>query len=250
MTDDAKFHTTTSIWTDNIEKILKELGESCLGYKWMNMFAAKKNELKYNTLMYLSIIIGPIAGILSVISSNNDTTYLPVIITLFSFINGVISAVIKFSDFGDKSAIYKNIATKYASLESNIRRQLSLTRNDRVNAGEYLEWISRSYDELFTSTPLIADDIYQQWVEFAKQNNLSIPKDLEVIVADSNTDKINQLITVNSIDVCKNNTENHKEIPEKINKRERTSVDGSTIDLGKFSDGKMRYEMSRLFRMK
>lgn len=241
MTDNSKFHTITSTWSDNIEKILKELGDSCLGYKWMNMFAAKKNETRYNTLMYISIIIGPIAGVLSAIStSNNETEYLPVIITVFSFASGVISAVIKFSEFGDKSAAYKMTASKYASLEGNIRRQLSLLRDDRVNAGEYLEWISRSYDELFASSPLITDSIYQQWVKFAKENNLSIPKELGVIVADTNTE---QLTTLKSIAINDDKKEAEKKPVDKIE-------NGSTADLGKYSDGKMRYEMARLFRAK
>lgn len=247
MSDEDKFHTTTSTWSDNIEKILKELGESCLGYKWMNMFAAKKNELKYNTLMYISIVIGPIAGVLSAISTNKDTTYLPVIVTIFSFTSGVVSAIIKFSEFGDKSSSYKTTAAKYASLESNIRRQLSLTRNDRVNAGEYLEWISRSYDDLFTSAPLITDDIYQQWVKFAKENSLSIPKELGVVLVDTDTKKIEQLTSLTGIEVRK--SEEHKET-EHTSQRERNVIDGSVADLGKFSDGKMRYEMARLFRAK
>lgn len=249
MTDDNKFHITTSTWSDNIENILKEVGESCLGYKWMNIFAAKNNEVRYNTLMYISIVIGPIAGILSAVSTNNDATYLPVVqifITIFSFINGVISAVIKFSEFGEKSSVYKNTAAKYASLESNIRRQLSLFRNDRVNAGEYLEWISKSYDDLFTSSPLISDDIYQQWVKFAKQNGLSIPKEMGRVVVDNNPAQIEQLTSTTSINI----SNEHKNQLEIEHKRERTSMDGSATDLAKFSDGKMRYEMARLYRMK
>jgi len=265
MSDSEKFHTITSVWSDNIEKILKELGESCLGYKWMNMFAAKSNEFKYNTLMYISIVIGPLAGVLSAVSSDNEMNYLPVIVTAFSFLSGVISTIIKFSEFGEKSVIYKNTAAKYASLESNIRRQLSLTRDDRVNAGEYLEWISKSYDDLFTSSPFITDSIYQQWVKYAKENDLSIPKELGTIVIED-SHKIEQLTSLKSIEIQSNpvkdtvridavkdpvkNEHSEQKEPEVTHKRQRTLIDGSVADLEKYSDGKMRYEMARLFRMK
>ena len=221
MSDENKFPATTSKWSDNIESILKNLGESCLGYKWMNMFAAKKNEFRYNTLMYISIILGPITGILSAINDSEVISVLQIFITVFSFMSGVISAVIKFSEFGEKSNLYKNIAAKYASLESNIKRQLNISREDRVKAGDYFDWISKSYDDLFSSSPLISDDIYQEWVKYTKENNLTIPKEL----GNANSKEIN---IPNSV------TENH-------------SVD---VDLSKFSDGKMKYEVARMSRMK
>jgi hypothetical protein len=249
MTDENKFHTITSNWSDNIEKILKEMGESCLGYKWMNIHAAKKNNYKYNILMYISILIGPVSGVLS---TQRETEFLQVIVTVFSFISGFISAIIKFSEFGEKAISYKTTASKYASLEGNIRRQLSLSREDRVNAGEYLEWVSTSYDDLFTASPLISDDIYQEWVKFAEKNNISVPKELGRVVEDNNNNKIAQLSTRTALDINTDEHNSHIEIvvQNKPTERNRTAVDGSNIDLTKYSDGKMRYEMNRLSRMK
>ena len=252
MTEENKFHTITSNWTDNIEKILKEMGESCLGYKWMNVYAAKKNDYRYSILMYISILIGPVSGVLSAVSTQNKTEFLQVIITVFSFMSGLISAIIKFSEFGEKATSYKATASKYASLEGNIRRQLSLSREDRVNAGEYLEWVSISYDELFSASPLISDDIYQEWVKFAKENSISVPKELGRVVVDNSSDKIAQLSTRAAVDVNKDEHKSHIEVivQDRPVERTRTAVDGSSIDLTKYSDGKMRYEMARLYRMK
>jgi hypothetical protein len=241
MTDENKFHTTTSNWSDNIETILKEMGESCLGYKWMNVYAARESEYRYAILMYISILIGPISGVLSTVSSG----YLQIVVTIFSFLSGVISAVIKFSQFEQKSLSHKTIASNYASLEGNIRRQLSLSREDRVNAGEYLEWVSKCYDDLFTASPLISDDIYQQWVKYAKENNICIPKELGRVVID-NSSTIAQMKTVSTIDI--NKSHNRENIEIVVQERQRTALDGSNIDLSKYSDGKMRYEMARLYR--
>lgn len=152
-----------SNWNENIESVLSELGKTCSSYKWMNIETAKRNEFKYNLLMYSTIIIGPVSGILSVFSQDSSVIT-NMFITVFSFMNGVVSAIIKFSEFGEKASLYKGIAAKYSSLENNIKRQLSLDKTERVNAGEYLEWISRSYDELFSSTPLIPSDIYERFI--------------------------------------------------------------------------------------
>lgn len=203
-----EFHTTTSDWSDTIENTIKDIGDSCLAYKWMNILCVKKNELKYNTLMYSSIVIGPVSGVLSAIS-NGEAPTLQILVTVFSFLSGVISAIIKFSEFGEKAVLYKNAASKYSSLENNIKRQLSLARDDRVNAGEYLEWISTSYDELFSSSPLISDDVYEDWLAFAEENKIE-------------TKVIKRQATLNSV-----KTE-------------------TTTEITKYSEGKMRYEMGRL----
>lgn len=211
-------------WNDNIENTLKEIGDACIGYKWMNIFAARRNEKKYNYLMYCSIVLGPLAGILSTFSTDNNTTQ--IFVTIFSFMSGVFSSIIKFSEFGEKALSYKNVATKYASLETNIRTQLSLAREDRVIPTEYLEWISSAFDDLFSMSPLISEDIYNDWLLFAKQNNLSIPKEIGY-------SKIAQLTAVKTIE---------------INKDSHSNLDAS--NLSKYSDGKMQYEMKRFFRMK
>ena len=151
------FQVKTSIWSENIENILKNTCESCKKYKIFNIQNSEKSIYMYNILMYTLIFLGPISGILSSISSSepDKAKIIQIFITIFSFISGVLSAVLKFSKLEEKSTLYKSIANKYASLEGNIVRQLSLEKNDRVNAGEYLEWISSSYETLFANTPNI-----------------------------------------------------------------------------------------------
>lgn len=281
------FHTKTNIWTEKIEHTLREIGEFCTGYKWMNLYAAKKTLRKYNILMYSSIFIGPISGVLSAIASNYEdkAEQLQVIITIFGFLSGVVSTIIKFSKLSDKSSSYKTVSAKYASLEGNIRRQLSLSRNERVNPGEYLEWISSSFDELFNSTPLVSDNIYGEWVEYAKKNGLSIPKELgrfvlinpdenQAILKNLEKIEINQKIEnfekkdikidFNISENFKNHKENSKESKddEKNDLNKTTSINKSqtnlsnrhkiyepTDDLSQFSDSRMNYELKRLNRI-
>lgn len=184
----------------------------------MHTAEAMRNESLYNGLMYTSILIGPISGILSAISESNNS--LQILVTIFSFLSGVISATIKFSEFGEKTTQYKNSAAKYAALESNVRRQLSLSREDRVNAGNYLDWISKSFDDLFTISPLISEKIYTQWSDYAKTNKIEISKELCRIIVSKNIDTV------------------------KIPKKEERPVLPDTED---YSDRKMKYELGRLF---
>ncbi len=43
--NEHQFPTRTSEWSSSIETVIKDIGESCKGYKWMNIFSAKKAML-------------------------------------------------------------------------------------------------------------------------------------------------------------------------------------------------------------
>jgi hypothetical protein len=257
-------------WSDNIEKIVKDIGDTCKGYKWMNIFCAKKNMNKYNIMMYLLIVLGPISGTISTMTTSENYNYnLQVLITIFSFTSGILSASIKYSKFEERSAAHKNIAAKFSSLEGNISRQLSLNRNDRINAGEYMNWVSQSFDELFNSMPLLPESIYNKWINFAKENNLSIPQEIgKMITYDKyNIDRLCNIknIQVNSDEKNKDSEikdleknkdseikdlEKNKDSETKDLEKERATAYNSLPELNRYTDGKMKYELSRLYNFK
>ncbi len=177
--DDNDFPTTTSLWSDEIEKVLSDIGESCQNYKILCSNASQQDTLKYDFLMYTLLAIGPVTGSLSAfsVSKPQHTDELQIVITIFSMLGAIFSAIIKFSKFDQRATLYKTMASKYASLEGNIRRQMSLARKERVNAGKYLEWISTSYDELFASTPILHEDITKENIVIATNKSVTNPQE-------------------------------------------------------------------------
>lgn len=238
----GKFGVVSSRWSDGIEKILKEIGDSCQGYKWMNIFAAKRSARIHNALMYTVIVIGPLSGILTTLSDEHQ--YFTVFVTILSFLSGALSAVTKFTRLERKSALHKSIAAKYASLEGNIRRQLNLSKTERVHAGDYLDWVSTSFDDLFSSTPLIPGDIYNKWADFARENNLSVPKELAVKM-DVDHNKLKVLCAVETIKIKDSPETDHNTSVSIIVEEDSKEV---ISDLARYDDAKMKYEMSRLSR--
>jgi hypothetical protein len=238
-----KFGVISSRWSEGIEKILKELGDSCQGYKWMNIFAAKRSARIHNALMYTVIVIGPLSGILTTLS--DDRQYFTVFVTILSFLSGALSAVTKFARLERKSALHKSIAAKYASLEGNIRRQLNLSKSERVHAGDYLDWVSTSFDDLFSSTPLISGDIYNKWADFARENNLTVPKEL-VLKMDVDHSKVKVLCAIETIKIKDSPDADHNNTSVSIIVEEDNKEVMS--DLARYDDAKMKYEMSRLSR--
>jgi hypothetical protein len=206
---DELFPVTTSKWNSNIEQNIKEIGESCKGYKWMHITSAKTAMQSYNILMFTTICIGPLGGLFGTISAARDecdggASTLQVFVIVCAFISGVLASIVKYSQYNQKSIDHRTAAAKYTSLEGNVRRQLSLFREDRVNAGKYFQWVSVSFDDLFAGSPLITNDVYKEWVTFAQKHNLFVPKEYGLMVEMETDVKIKDLDNVNSIRVNNN----------------------------------------------
>ena len=128
-------------WNKNIEKVAQEIGDSAKGYKLMHLYQARKHNICYNFLSITSIILGPLAGLLSGIEVAlypNENPTLPILVTVFSSITGILAAAIKFGKYDEMSNSNKTAAARYTSIESNVRRQLSLKKNNRIARSDVL----------------------------------------------------------------------------------------------------------------
>ena len=203
-------------WNPKIEGVIKNIMHQCEKGKNHNMDYAKKSSVRYNMMVYTSIGLGFITGILSTILAEYDSGYL---LSISSFVSGSISTALKVSKLEQKSAQYKSYASKYNSLENNIRRQLSLDYKDRIEASKYLEWVCNSYDELFENCPipLTFHDKDEERQDQVKEEVKETP--IQVVV---------------------------EKIPE-VHSVEPLRPDDSRIDLNRFSDNKMKYELGRLY---
>lgn len=210
------------IWNDEIENILNTIRISTEKYERLLLENSEREGKIYNVLMYLLIILGPISGILtssflssnSSDSENNQTKYIGFFSSIISFSTGIISAITKFSRFDQKSVLYKSLSTRFMSLKNNIERQMILNRNDRCNPDEYLEYISKSYDDLCSISPLTP---------------LSpTPETSQVSTA------LSQITVPNE----KHDIEKGKD---------NSPISASLPDINKFSDPSMNYEMHRFY---
>jgi hypothetical protein len=261
-------------WNDKIEEVVKNIGEMSTGYKIMHIEVAQQNYKSYKKWMLLAIVLGPISGVLSSIGAViNSDIILPIIASIFSFLSGIAVSIVKFGNFEELSIANKNAAAKYTSLENNVRRQLSLYRKNRIQSHIYMEWVETKFDELFISSPLIPLEIYNKYIEFAKENGKIIPHKYSTIIKINDSEEIEKTITdISNIkiksgddDVLENkNIENNnqqsnpkiisidisentpQQSPTKIIKRSPTF--SNLIELTTFNDGMMNYELSRMFK--
>ncbi len=150
----------TSSWNDKIEEAAEKIGKSAGEFKLMHIQEAQRANKTYKALMFLGIVSGPLAGVMSgietAINPSVDYPAISISVVILSFLSGIIVAGIKFGKYDEVSNANKTASARYASIESNVRRQLSLYRKDRVKAVSYMEWLESKYEELFMSAPLLS----------------------------------------------------------------------------------------------
>ena len=234
-------------WNSFLENEVKKIGEQTKGYKIIHIKNARITRRYHDFLMYMGIILGPLSAfILGIKEARSPDDISPEIILSIcvSFISGMVIATTKYAKYEAVSSAHKLAASKYSSLESNIRRQLLKNRSDRVDSSRYLEYIGESFDELFKSSPLVAEKIYNEYVEMAKSKGISVPDEygFTINIEENYETKKNQEIsdvTAITINDTPNTVENNKKI-------KRTNSFSLMADFGKYNDGKMNYELSRL----
>ncbi len=264
-------------WNSKIEKNVKQIGEKSKGYKIMHIQSSRIISTRYRWLMYSGILLGPLAGMLTgvgaILYPQEGPVLFPIAVTCISFISGIVVAISKFGKFEEKSSHHKIAASKYTSLESNVRRQLILCRTNRINAGTYLDYVGSSFDELFMTSPLVVRCTYTKYSKVAQKYGLVVPDeygltiDIDKVYQKS---KINEMKDVSIISIHKNTPDNkqnddyeirlsivdRESVSNEIN-IENDSLKGKTTikragtfnhfsELNKYSDGQMVYEMKKI----
>ena len=155
-------------WNSKIEKNIEIIGQKSNTLKIMHLKQALKLSKTYNILMYLGIILGPLAGLVSAIGSTTTECedieiFYPITSMCVGFISGIVVAITKFSKLEEKKSHHKLASSKYTNLESNVKRQLLLDPKQRIKPTKYLEWVGKSFDDLFTNSPLLSKYIYTNY---------------------------------------------------------------------------------------
>ena len=240
-------------WNVNIENVAKEIGESAKMYKFMHLHVAQEADRRHSYLMLLGICTGPIAGMLSTLQTSfSSYEVFSSLSTIFSFLSGILVAIIKFAKYDSLLHSHKTAAARYTSLESNVRRQLALYRNNRINSSDYLDWLTASYDDLVESSPLIPQKVTDKVIKnYGSEIVASSTKDRE-INREINMDTIidNTEIVVQQSPEKDNKTESPKPVCRTDQKKEhirKISRNSSTHipEFSRYDDNMMNYELKR-----
>lgn len=168
-------------WNDNIEEQIANIGNLSLGYQWIHMRTAKLYTQRHKRYMWCSVISPNIAGLFTIITvvqgnSPEQSMYYQIISIIFSFVSALMSIVVEFGDYGRKAEDEKRAANKYTGLAGNIQRQLNLYRNDRQDGSDYIEWISKNFEDLQDSSPLLKESILIEYAKISRGSGIVVPE--------------------------------------------------------------------------
>lgn len=248
-------------WNDKLESSAKNIGESAKGYKLMHIAEAQKAHKIYNRLMILGIVLGPVAGLLSSLNASmhpETDSIIAIAGTICGCLSGIVVAIVKFGKYDEESTNNKQAAARYTSIESSVRRQLSLYRKDRTSASSYMEWLESKFEELFLSAPLLPPRAYDEYYNIAKKMGLNVPNRYEATISinteyeDRNASfNNNTTINVNEVSsVVNDDNETVRKEPSNSSTDTRTQSRKNNINqlphLNQYSDRMLQYELSRM----
>lgn len=145
-------------WNSKIEKSLEEIMTELNYYSSTHLKIANKNMKRYNYLMNLGLVLGPLVGLLSSINLIiEDQDIIPVLMIVVPFLNGIIVSMIKFSNYEQKSNEHKLAHSRFSNLFHLIKRQLSLNREHRDDSNSFFNKIVDSYTTLIEASPLVKE---------------------------------------------------------------------------------------------
>lgn len=233
------------LWNDKIEEAAKNIGETSRAYKIMHTKEAQKSNKDYNRLMMLGIILGPASGIISGISAalnpEMNPTF-PIIELILGFLSGIVVASIKFGRYDEVSNANKTAAARYTSIESNVRRQLGLHREDRMSPTTYMEWLETKYEELLLSAPLLPPGNYEKYKKTADKEGWLIPKQYDHIISVEEGTRKHKIIEAHNTNL--NPGDENMSIEHSSGHR-RSLTMGNIPEINQFSDQMLKYEMRR-----
>ena len=238
-------------WNEQMEKVLRIIERQCNKYKINHSEIASYSEKMYTGLMISSIVLTPLSGIVTSLGSMicedvQDMLYYNMTSTLLSFVAGILISVTKFSKFDKTGQAHSIALSRYTSLEQNIKRQLILDPKDRINAKEYLNWVIKNFDDLYTSSPILPHDELNKYGNFLDMYENAYDISIEMGV----NSKVSIKKDSHDYENCKNtkcescnliNTVNLKNI--KKDKNETTYIFLNHQDLKKYDDENMKLEM-------
>lgn len=172
----------TTQWNSKIEEVISEIASVSGSHKNTHIHIANLASSRYNKLTISGIIIGPLTGIFSGLSTKDCSSELGLnaLVISLGLISGIIVSMIKFCKFEEVYSSNKRAASTYSSIENDVKRQLLLDKKDRVKAKSYLEWIQTKFDDTFKNSPLLPDESYQEKIR-KKTENKNIKSETEEI---------------------------------------------------------------------
>ena len=237
-------------WNKNIESIIQVIEKQARLYKKMHLEIASESYFKYSFFMISAIIISPLPGLITTLGTLfckeiSDMVYYNSTAAVLSFLTTVIVSIIKFNRYDEESYAHKSASLKYVSIEQNIKRQLMISRVDRISAKHYVTWLLKSFDNLYASSPPLSCEVIKKYEKLVEELERELDENEERLSDCEEKQESRQKEESNSKYDSESKTSlifQMEKLPKK--KKNRAQHEFSSIfDLSKYDDENMFYDL-------
>lgn len=160
-------------YNDSVETILKENGEECESLGILHRMSYEKYNYKSNILNIPVIVLSSAIGFITGIDLSYDK--MNIILGIGSVFVGIIKSIDSYFQLSARASTHRLGALQFSQINKKIAIELSLPREQRINAKDMLNIIKTDIKNLNDIMPLIDDDIIQIYNKKYHENNVKKP---------------------------------------------------------------------------
>ena len=185
------------IYTDDIEKLIKGIGEKALALSWLHTRSEKRYSYLNNYLGIPSIILSTIAGAGSIsFGSIPEVSYF---MGGISITVSVLATLNSYFSFAKRSESHKLTSVSYNKLYLQISIELALPRKKRLNVKDFMKSVSEQIVRLNEIQPAVPDIVIQDFKKVFKSyygTDISLPPIVNGLVSISVCNTIDSIVPI------------------------------------------------------
>ena len=172
-------------WTKSTEELLVSWADISLCYTWI----FDKSYRSYNNVNYsftipiviFSTITGTLSMSLSSIVPEASLMTGQFVIGAVNIFIGILSTLQNFFRYAQQSELHLSATRDWAKLHRNIKIELSIERQYRKPAEEFVRYARQEYERLLNTRPVIPSNILNDFKRLYKNSDVIKPETLEKI---------------------------------------------------------------------
>ena len=171
--------TTDDIWTQEVESLLAQWSEKASCWRWLYGRAEKKYRYKYYMFSIPVIILSTLTGTanfgMDSYVPENSKQFATAVVGGLNLFAGLLSTLQNFLKVAEGMESARNSCVSWGKLQRSIQIELSLDTKRRQNSHDFLKICRSEYDRLTEQSPIVDDDIIDEFKKKFKEYKISKP---------------------------------------------------------------------------
>jgi len=163
-------------WNSNKERLLKEWGETALGYAWMHHESSSHFKKLDKKLLFPAIILGAVfSGTGIALTGFGAGPFISLVTYLGTSTGTVLTTIHGQMKYTKRGQLHKEFHSRYITLADTIEEELTKDRRERKNGNLFMADIKRMRKKLLEISPEVPKKVIKRYIELSQGTNLNMP---------------------------------------------------------------------------